>query len=360
MVVRAALLVALAGAVPAPAVTPVIREYVVSRPGNFPHDPAVGADGIVWYTDQTNSYIGRLDPATGIITDYPTPTPGSGPHGIVVAPDGGVWYTGQRTGIIGRLDPATKEITEYALPGETANPHTPIWAGGAIWYTDANNNTLRPARSRHRAGAALHLHNGQLGALWHRVGARRSHLDRAARHQQAGPGGYRERRDDGVHAAAGSTASAPAGGRRRHRLVHRLRAGLSSAPSIRATSKVREWPALFPGEGPYGIAIGPDGAIWYNHARGDAMTRFDPKTGEVHAPADPHQGRGRPPHGHGRAEAKDLAGAERNRTDRGDRTRQLVVRRRRARSAASLSVHSLRASSASSARGLVLAGRRPM
>ena len=28
-----------------------------------------------------------------------------------------------------------------------------------------------------------------------------------------------------------------------------------------ATSKVREWPALFPGEGPYGIAIAPDGAI---------------------------------------------------------------------------------------------------
>src|SRR5450759_504375 len=73
-----------------------VVEYKIPRERAFPHDPAVGADGIVWYTDQQNSFIGRLDPATGKITDYPTPTAGSGPHGIVVAPDGGVWYTAQR------------------------------------------------------------------------------------------------------------------------------------------------------------------------------------------------------------------------------------------------------------------------
>ena len=43
---------------------PTVVEYEIPRPGSFPHDPAVGADGIVWYTDQTNSFIGRLDPAT--------------------------------------------------------------------------------------------------------------------------------------------------------------------------------------------------------------------------------------------------------------------------------------------------------
>jgi virginiamycin B lyase len=57
---------------------PTVVEYSLPRPRAFPHDPAVGADGIVWYTDQANSYIGRLDPATGKVTDYPTPTPASG------------------------------------------------------------------------------------------------------------------------------------------------------------------------------------------------------------------------------------------------------------------------------------------
>lgn len=72
-----------------------VREYLIPRANAFPHDPAVGADGVVWYTDQQNSYIGRLDPVTEQIVDYPTPTPNSGPHGITVAPDGYVWYTRQ-------------------------------------------------------------------------------------------------------------------------------------------------------------------------------------------------------------------------------------------------------------------------
>src|SRR4051812_19371698 len=88
-----------------------ITEYLIPRDKAFPHDPAVGSDGIVWYTDQSNSFIGRLDPSTGKITDIPTPTPASGPHGIVVAPDLSVWYTAQRSGLIGHLDPKTQKIT---------------------------------------------------------------------------------------------------------------------------------------------------------------------------------------------------------------------------------------------------------
>ena len=86
-----------------PVAPPTIVEYVIPRPGNFPHDPAVARDGSVWYTDQRNSYIGHLDPETGKIVDYPTPTPESGPHGITVAPDQSVWYTAQGAGLLGRL-----------------------------------------------------------------------------------------------------------------------------------------------------------------------------------------------------------------------------------------------------------------
>src|SRR5215208_6275650 len=118
-----------------------IVEFKIPRSGSFPHDPAVTPDGIVWYTDQTNSFIGRLDPATGEITDYRTPTPGSGPHGIEAGPDGMVWYTAQLTARLGRMDPKTRMITEFPLPPNARNPHTPIVHGGKIWFTDANNNT---------------------------------------------------------------------------------------------------------------------------------------------------------------------------------------------------------------------------
>ena len=91
-------------------ISPTITEYVIPRPGNFPHDPAVAADGSVWYTDQRNSYIGHLDPETGKIVDFATPTPGSGPHGLTVAPDGSIWYTGQGRGLLGRVNPETGKI----------------------------------------------------------------------------------------------------------------------------------------------------------------------------------------------------------------------------------------------------------
>ncbi|HMI45612.1 MAG TPA: hypothetical protein VK491_05550, partial [Gemmatimonadaceae bacterium] len=119
-------LMAALGCIAAAASPLAIVEYQIPRAQAFPHDPAVGSDGIVWYTDQQNSFIGRLDPATGKITDYATPTPASGPHGIVVAPDGGVWYTAQRIAKLGRLDPKTGKIEEYSLPAAARDPHTPL------------------------------------------------------------------------------------------------------------------------------------------------------------------------------------------------------------------------------------------
>jgi len=130
---RTAILVALGAAFAAPA--PTVVEYQIPRNGAFPHDPAVGPDGIVWYTDQATSHIGRFDPATGQFSDFKTPTEQSGPHGIIVAPDGGVWFTENAKGKIGRLDPATDSIKEYTLPPAARDPHTPLWHEGKLWFT---------------------------------------------------------------------------------------------------------------------------------------------------------------------------------------------------------------------------------
>src|SRR5436853_4269554 len=118
-----------------------VREYLLphKNPDAFAHDPAVGADGIVWFADQHGSYIGRLDPETGEVKEFPTPTPNSGPHGIIVAPDGMVWYTGNAAGRIGRLDPKTGAITEFPTPG-ARDPHTPLWYNGKVWFTAQNAN----------------------------------------------------------------------------------------------------------------------------------------------------------------------------------------------------------------------------
>ena len=58
------------GGSPSAASPLAVVEYQLPREGAFPHDPAVGSDGIVWYTDQQNSFIGRLDqpPEKSLIT----------------------------------------------------------------------------------------------------------------------------------------------------------------------------------------------------------------------------------------------------------------------------------------------------
>src|SRR5262249_13177789 len=69
-----------------------IREWTVPTKGAHPHDPAVGSDGALWFTEQLVSKLGRLDPATGTFREYPLKGDNDGPHGLVADRDGNIWY----------------------------------------------------------------------------------------------------------------------------------------------------------------------------------------------------------------------------------------------------------------------------
>jgi virginiamycin B lyase len=109
-------------------------EFMIPRAGAYPHDPAVDSKGWGWWTDQTNSYIGYWDPATGKTMDFATATPGCGPHGLTPDNQDNIWYTGQACGRIGKVNPTTGMVTDYVVPGG-GGPHTPVFHKGAIWFT---------------------------------------------------------------------------------------------------------------------------------------------------------------------------------------------------------------------------------
>jgi virginiamycin B lyase len=258
-----------------------VVEYQLPREGAFPHDPAVGRDGIVWYTDQQNSFIGRLDPATGKITDYPTPTPQSGPHGIVVAPDGGVWYTANRVGKLGRLDPKTGHIDEYGLPAGARDPHTPLIHKGIVWFTVQQGNMY-----------------GRFDPLTHETKLWTVPINRAL------PYGMVNAPDGSIWVAlfginklgridpetgALREFALPEGGARPRRLV------VDESGVVWYTDFARGYlgsynpktgvfkESLSPGgtsSAPYGIAIAPDGRIFYDEARSGTIVAFDRKTGK--------------------------------------------------------------------------------
>src|SRR6201987_613401 len=70
-----------------------IKEWPVPTKGAHPHDPAVGADGALWFTEQMANKIGRLDPQTGEFKEYPIKVTNSGPHGLVEQGWRNIWFT---------------------------------------------------------------------------------------------------------------------------------------------------------------------------------------------------------------------------------------------------------------------------
>src|SRR5437867_11887363 len=65
-----------------------IREYVLPDPASRPRRIALTSDDIVWYSDFSRGYLGRLDPATGKVTEWRSPSGSkSWPYGISASND---------------------------------------------------------------------------------------------------------------------------------------------------------------------------------------------------------------------------------------------------------------------------------
>ncbi len=264
-----------------------VREVLIPRANAFPHDPAVGTDGAAWYTDQTNSFIGRMDPLTEQIVDYATPTPGSGPHGITVSADGFVWYTGQDVGRLGRVHPQTGVITEYVMPANANRPHTPIAHRGAIWFTAQTNATygrFDPSTTQTQvwnapAGSRPYgIAPSPDGSLWIAL--------------------FGTNRLGRVDTTTGALTlfTLPNTGARPRRIVVSNDGLVYYTDFARgylgrldpATSQVREWQT--PAGQPYGIWTGSDGRVWCHASASNLMVAFDPRTEQMQTVTIPTAG----------------------------------------------------------------------
>ncbi|WP_300541270.1 lyase [Maricaulis sp.] len=119
-----------------------IEEWNVPWEGR-PRDPYTLDGETVWFVGQVNSYIARLDVATGQMERIDL-REGAGPHNLIVDPTGDVWYAGNRDAHIGRYDVDSGEFEIIDTPRDTArDPHTQIWnADGDIWFTSQGANSV--------------------------------------------------------------------------------------------------------------------------------------------------------------------------------------------------------------------------
>jgi virginiamycin B lyase len=259
-----------------------IREWNVPTKGAHPHDPAVGADGALWFTEQMVSKIGRLDPKSGAFKEYELKVEDSGPHGLVADREGNIWFTGNFKGYIGKLDPRTGAVTEYKIPDPKGeDPHTAVFDNqGMLWFTlqvanmvgrlDPRNGKIdlkhAPTPNSHPYGIAINSKGVPIFCEFATNKMASINAQTMEIKEYTLPEGARPRRmaidaNDRVYFTDFS------GG-------HLGRLDLASGA-------VKMWQS--PGgtkSAPYGIAITPDGMVWYSESgvKPNTIIQFDPQT----------------------------------------------------------------------------------
>jgi streptogramin lyase len=120
--------------------------------GSAPLGIASGADGNLWFTENSGNRIGRITPS-GAVTEFSTGiTANSAPYGITTGPDGNLWFTENTGNRIGRIT-TSGTITEFSS-GITPNSNLlNITTGpdGNLWFTEGFID-LSPAEGGKRIG----------------------------------------------------------------------------------------------------------------------------------------------------------------------------------------------------------------
>ena len=100
----------------------VITEFDLPRPDSSPHDAVVDRDGMIWYQDFGQPFIGRLDPRTGEVKEWRVPairpSPPFAPGGLDVKidSDGNPWFAIRQGAALMKFDKRTEQMSFYTPP----------------------------------------------------------------------------------------------------------------------------------------------------------------------------------------------------------------------------------------------------
>ena len=261
-----------------------IHEWDIPSKGGHPHDPAVGPDGSLWFTEQMVSKLGRLDPQTGEMKEFPLKGPNDGPHGLVADRDGNIWYTGNFAAYIGKLNPRTGEVTQYKMPDAKAeDPHTAVFdSHGILWFTVQVGNMVGrldpqtgkielqqpPTANSHPYGIAINSKGIPFFCEFNSNKMASINPETLQITEYLLPSTARPRR---MAIAADDTI-----------YFSDFEAGnLGHLDPV--TGAVKMWPSpAGPKSQPYGMAVTPDGMVWYSESgvTPNTLIRFNPKTEE--------------------------------------------------------------------------------
>jgi virginiamycin B lyase len=128
----------------------LITEYDLPRQDSQPHDVYVDPDGIVWYSDYGDQFLGRLDTRTLQVKEYPVPlhreTFPKGALDLEPDRDGNLWLGLMFQAGVARFDRKTQKVETFPLPknvisetSQQAMVAPQSWqVDGKVWMTETN------------------------------------------------------------------------------------------------------------------------------------------------------------------------------------------------------------------------------
>jgi virginiamycin B lyase len=271
-------LTALPAATATAAHDPVVTEFAASPE---PRDMALGADGDVWFTDDSNpGGLGRIAVDGKATTFTAGLSPKPKPRGITAGP-GGAWFVARDTRAIGRITPAGS-ISQFVVPGGDKTKLEGIAAGadGNLWVTASKldgNNGDDPAILRLTPGGTLTpfdtgldddepegITAGPDGALWFT-------LPEEGRIGRISTTGAITQYGEGVLTGTPRAITAGPDG-----ALWFTQDGLTPAIGrISTTGAITQWSAGLPlDSAPRAITAGPDGALWFTDRGANAIGRI--------------------------------------------------------------------------------------
>jgi virginiamycin B lyase len=271
-----------------------IKEWDVPTKGAHPHDPAVAPDGSMWFTEQLQNKLGRLDPKSGTFKEYALKIEDSGPHGLVADASGNIWFTGNAKAYIGKLDPKTGDVKVYHMPDAKAeDPHTAVFdARGILWFTVQVGNMV----------GRLDPQSGKVELK--QVQGKRALPYGIAINSKGVPFfcefGTNKMAKIDPQSMEITEYKLPESARPRRmaidaedRIYFTDYNGGNLGRLDPRTGAVKMWPSPSgAGSAPYGITITLDGMVWYSESgvKPNTMVRFDPKTEQFARAAIPSGG----------------------------------------------------------------------
>ncbi len=275
----------------------VITEYDLPRPLAMPHDVVVDSDGMAWYSDFGQQFIGRVDPKTGKVTEFPIPVLKKGfPMGTLdlqLDKDENLWVSLMYQGGIAKFDRKTEQFQVYPIPKEwqgsgtqqsmvsPANSHV----DGKVWTNNQDSHAIY--RLDIATGQFENLGEFQIPGANRTISAYGIPSDKDNNLYLLEFGSNNIGRIDAKSKEFKVYSTVTPGSRpRRGRFdaQNRLWFAEYGANSIGmldpTTETIQEWKVPIPWSAPYHVVPDKNGDVWAGSMWTDRVTRLDPKTGQ--------------------------------------------------------------------------------